>query len=79
MPPDAQHVAKLFADLKYDDVETPPGFIRLLPGQQLKAGDAVWRFAFGEFIPFSSSQIKSCDTVLSHEFVIRQTTEGSSV
>lgn len=58
------------------EIRTPPGFVRLLPGQQLISGDSVYRQKFGQFVPFSASQIKVCDTVLTGEIVIRQTTEG---
>lgn len=80
--PSPSYVQKFNKFNKFNDpseIRTPPGFVRLLAGQQLIPGDAVYRHTFGQFVPFSPSQIKSCDTVLSHEYVIRQTTEGKRV
>lgn len=58
------------------EIRTPPGFVRLLSGQSLLPGDAVYRHTFRQFVPFSPSQLKSCGIVLAHEYVIRSTAEG---
>lgn len=57
----------------------PPGFVELLPGQDLKAGDAIYRHTFQQFIPFSESQIATAGTVLTGEIVIRYAQDGRRV
>jgi hypothetical protein len=66
--------------MKHENVEDKtlvlPGWDILPPGTVIEDGDMVWRYAFNQFIPFSPSQIKTCDRVLSVELVIRKS-EGA--
>lgn len=50
----------------------PAGWVRLIPGDTLRLGDCVYRFAFAQFIPFSLNQIRTADRVLTGEIVIRR-------
>ena len=64
-------------ELINDKPLTLPGWDILPPGTKLSDGDMVWRYAFNQFVPFSPSQIKTCDRVLSIELVIRKNAEVS--
>lgn len=61
---------------QFQKPKIPPGFVELFPGQDLLPGDAIYRYAFAQFIPLCPSQIETCGIVLSGEIVIRQTKEG---
>jgi hypothetical protein len=59
-------------ETRNDKPPTPPGWEILPSGTELKDGDSVWRHTFGQFIPFSQSQIKTCGHALACELVIRK-------
>lgn len=53
-------------------IEIPSGYFRLPAGAKLDLGDCIWRESFRAFIPFSPSQIMTCDRVLTGEVIIRR-------